>query len=235
MTTINELIEDSLIDLGRLSLTEDINPEDLKHGLRVANRLFGEWAAENLLIACNASTSFSTTTGTAQYSASSGGSVGWRPLRLVDSCYIRNSSGYDYPLRLITMDEYNGIYDKDLGGRPHLIAYDPEYTTGYIYLYKTPDSASYTVYIEGIRYLHATVSADTTLSMPVQYENFIVLGLRNRLAGSFGIPVTPDMRMEYAKAEQVIKNMNFANRVNMSMDFPPGFGGKGSYDTIENC
>ena len=231
-TTINTLVADALTDLGRLSPTETIDPTDLAHGIRVANRLFGRWATQNLLIPYTASDSFSITDGTASYLCGTGGSITTRLLRITDECYVQDSGGYDYPLKVLTQGQYNSIFDKDLGGRPDYVYYDPStYNTGYLRFYKTPD-ATYTAYIENVKYLHDTFSVGTTLSLPVMYEDFVVLGLRNRLAGSFGVPVTQDMRLEFINAERDIKNLNLANR-SVIMSIPPEFAGGASGYSIE--
>lgn len=225
MSTIDTLIQDALIDLGKLDPWNNIDANDLAHGIRVANRLFGRWATQNLLIPYTTSESFSTVASTVSYTMGSGGTASSaRALRLIDNCYLTDSNSLSYPLKLINQDQYNRIYHKTLEGKPTLIYYDPLYSTGYIYLWKTPASV-YTVYIESIKYLHDTLSVGDTVSLSPEYEDFVVLGLRNRLAGSFGVPVTADMRMEFIQAERDIKNLNSANR-SVKMEMPAGFGGE---------
>jgi hypothetical protein len=223
MTTINELLADALIDLGRLSPSETIDPADQVHALRVANRLFGRWATQNLLIPYTTSESFSTDGSSSYTMGTAGTASSTRALRLLDNCYV-NDGSQDFPLKLINQGQYNAISDKDLGGRPTLIYYDPLYASGYIYLWRLPGTG-FTVYIESIKNLHASLSLDDTVSLSKEYEDFVVLGLRNRLAGSFGVPVTPIMLKEFIDAERDIKNLNLANR-DVTMNMPAGFGGE---------
>ncbi len=233
MSKIDTLISDALIDLGKLSPSETIEVADLTHGVRVANRLFGRWATQNLLIPYTTSETFSMTAGTYTYTMGSGGTASsTRALRLVDNCYITDSAGLSYPTRLIDQGEYNRIYDKDLATIPEAIFYDPLYPTSYLYYYPSPASA-YTAYIESIKNLHSSFSIGDSLSLSVEYEDFVVLSLRNRLAGSFGIPVTQDMRAEAYQAEQDIKLLNFANR-SETMEMPAMFGGRARLGTIES-
>ena len=88
------------------------------------------------------------------------------------------------------------------------------------------------MYIESIKSLHATFALGDDVSLSVEYEDFVVLGLRNRLAGSFGVPVTQDMRLEYTLAERDIKILNSANR-SVTMSMPAGFGSENSSYSIE--
>lgn len=224
MTTINELLSDTLIDLGKLSPSETIDPADQVHALRVANRLFGRWAVNNLLIPYTTTESFSGS-GSASYTMVSGGTASSvRALRIVDA--YSSDGTYDRPIKIINQDQYNLIHDKSYTGRPSVLFYDPVYSTGVIYLWRVP-SSSYTIYIESIKYLHAALSLGDTVSLSKEYEDFIILSLRNRLAGSFGVPVTQDMRMEYIIAERDIKILNSANR-SLTMNMPAGFGGETS-------
>jgi len=222
MTTINTLIQDALIDLGKLSPSENIEPADLAHGVRVANRLIGKFATRKLLIPYTTSENFSGS-GVAYYTMGTAGTASsTRAVRIIDA-YINEAATAGYPIKIIGQREYNQIYNKALTGRPGYLFYDNLYPIGYIWLYPVPD-ASHTIYIESIKYLHDTLSVGSTVTLSKEYEEFLVLALRNRLAGSFGIPVTPDMRMEYLQAEQDIKLLNSSNQTEI-MEMPAGLGG----------
>ena len=222
MAAINTLISDALIDLGRLSPADTIDANDLAHGIRVANRLFGRWAANNLLIPYTTTESFAGS-GTASYTMGTAGTASSaRALRIVQA--YSSDGTYDRPLKIINQDQYNRIHDKSFDGRPSHLFYDPLYAVGYIYLWKVP-SSSYTIYIESIKYLHAALTDGDTVSLSLEYEDFVVLGLRNRLAGSFGVPLSPLMLLEFKETERDIKILNSANR-SVMMDMPAGLGGE---------
>lgn len=228
MGTINTLVSDALIDLGRLSPSDTIDANDLSHGLRVANRLFGVWATQNLLIPYTTTESFSGS-GVAAYTMGTAGTASsTRALRIVDA--YSNDGTYDRPIKLIDQRQYNKILDKTYDGEPTALFYDAIYPIGIIYLYRRP-SSSYTIYIESIKSLHATFSDGDTVALSPEYEDFVVLGLRNRLAGSFGVPVTGDMRLEFINAERDIKNLNLSNR-SVTMEMPVEFSGAGISSTI---
>jgi len=232
MTTINTLISDALIDLGRLSPADTIDSNDLAHAIRVVNRMVGQWATQNLLIPATVSDNFSLTAGTASYTIGSGGSITTRAMRIVDNCYLLDSGGVNtYPLKLINQGQYNRILDKTVQGLPEVIFYDSTITSGTLYFYPVPGS-TYTAYIESIQTLHATLTDGATVTLPLEYEDFFVLHLRNRLSGSFGIPVTSDMRYEAMEAMDNIKRLNFANR-SETMSMPAEFSGPVRVSRIE--
>jgi len=221
MTTINELLTDTLIDLGRLSPAETIDPNDLAHGIRVANRLIGSFATKRLLIPYTTSESFDGD-GTASYTMGTAGTASDTRALRITSAYIDGSS--DNPIKIIGQEEYNGISDKTTTGESRYLFYDPIYPIGIIYLYPIP-SASYTIYIESIKALHATLTTGDTVSLSKEYEDFLVLALRNRLAGSFGVQVTPVMIRELTLAENDIRVLNSSNQTHI-MEIP-GVGGIG--------
>lgn len=233
MTTVNTLISDALIDLGKLNPEETAPAIDLVYGLRVLNRLIAKFTTRNLLIPYTTSESFSLVSGTTSYTMGSGGTASsTRAVRLIDNCYLRDSNNLDYPLALINQQEYNSISNKSLTGMPDRIFYDPLYPIGYIYFWRVPTSG-FTAYIESIKLLHSSLSLNDTVSISPEYEDFFVISLRNRLANSFGIAVSADMRRDELIAERDIMNLNLSNR-SVTMDMPAGFGGETYPYTIEN-
>lgn len=224
MTTARQLIIDSIIDLGQHDPEETPQDAELQFGLRVLNRLIDDWAGSNLLIPYTTSENFALAAGTASYTMGAAGTASaTRAERIADSCYVKDSDGYSYPVKVIDQKRYNGIQNKILQGRPDRLFYDPVYPIGIITFYKVPDS-TYTAYIESIKTLHADMILTTDLSLPARYENFIVMALRNRLAGSYGVQVTLLMLEDLDKAERRIKNLNLANRLE-EMQMPAGAGG----------
>lgn len=219
MTTAQVLITDSLISLGEFDPTETIDPDSLTFGLRTFNRMIGQWAVQNLLIPYTTSESFSGS-GSASYTMGSAGTASsTRAKRILDA--YANDGTYDYPIEIIDQHKYNRIFDKsNTSTRPFVLFYDPVYPIGVIYLYYVPSSA-YTIYIESTKDLHDTLKLSTTISLPLEYEEAIVLNLRNKLAPSYQKLVTGGMRGEAYDALRIIKNLNAANRQE-EMSMPPG-------------
>ena len=231
MTTVNTIVSDALIDLGRLSPADTINASDLAHGIRVINRLIGRYATRNLMIPYTTSENFDGS-GLAYYTMGTAGTASSARAIRIMSAFVNDSASAATPIKILGQEEYNNIYDKTTTGQPHSLFYDNLYPIGYIWLYPVP-SASYTIYIESVKYLHAALSDGNTVSLSVEYEDFLVLALRNRLAGSYGIPVTGDMLMELMNAERDIKLLNSSNQTNI-MDMPVGFGSTGNTGTFES-
>lgn len=223
MTTARELITDAYIDLGRHDPAQTLPAKLSSYGLRVLNRMIGEWSNENLLIPFTVTENFSLTSGQASYTMGTGGTASTtRAIALLD-CYIKDSNGYSYPQEIIDQRKYNQILNKSLGGRPDSVFYDPVYPIGVLYFYKVPGS-SYTAYIESRKILNTTLAIGTTITLDVTYENAIVFNLRNNLAGKH-TQVTPFMVKQAEDALNKIKVVNASNRLE-EMDLPAGVGGQ---------
>jgi len=232
MTTVNTLITDALIDCNEIDPSDTITATELAHGLRVINRMLGIWSVENLIIPYTTSENFSLTSGTASYTMGSAGTASSTRAKRIASAYIRDSNSYDYPVTVIDQRRYNKFSNKSLGGRPEFLFYDPTYPVGTIYFYKVP-SSSYTAYIESIKDLHSALADGGTLSLPGEYEAAIVSNLRNRLAKSYGRPVSQEWMLEADNDLRVIKNLNLANRLE-TMDMPAGVGGNSGIYNIND-
>ena len=216
MTTARQHITDALIGLGEFDPTESIDAQSLVYGLRVYNRMLGRW--KGLMIPYTISESFLLTSGTESYSMGTAGSASATRASRIKSAFVRTGTT-DYPVRVIDQRKYNNIRDKSTTtDRPFVLYYDPVYPVGRIYFYYTPGSG-YTAFIESEKDLHTTLALATDVSLPVEYEEAIVVNLRNRLAPSYGKAVTPLMLAEAREALDPIKQLNASNRLE-TMDMP---------------
>ena len=223
MTTARQLIQDAIIDLGQLAVDDTPDAASMKFGLRTLNRMLGSWANERLLIPYTETENFAISSGSASYTMGSGGTASSVRAKKITDCYIEDSQSYDRPIEIIDQRRYNKISNKALTGIPSQLFYDPVYPVGVIYFYKVP-GGSYTAYIESLKILHSTLALGTTLALDVEYEDAIVLSLRNRLAKSYGVNVTMEMFAEAKDAKDLIKLTNAGNIIEQ-MDMPAGVGG----------
>src|SRR3990167_2477895 len=68
-----------------------------------------------------------------------------RPTKIIEPCFIRDSSGYDTPVKIVNLDTYGGIVDKGAGFTvPTMLYYDAGFSatsTGTISLYPSPSGS----------------------------------------------------------------------------------------------
>ena len=70
----------------------------------------------------------------------SGTGLSERPLRILEAFYRDGTS--DTPLDIISRQEYWELGNKSSNGRPHQIYYDPQLTSGVLYVYNPADASA---------------------------------------------------------------------------------------------
>lgn len=105
---------------------------------------------------------------------------GNRPLSIRDDAVIRDGTT-DYPLSVKTIDEYRIEAVKGTTSRPWMLAYQPEFPLGIIYLYPTPDSA-YTLKYNSRTALANFTALSTQINLSPGYSEAIISNLAVKLA-----------------------------------------------------
>src|SRR5678816_940759 len=99
-----------------------------------------------------------------------------RPTKIVEPCFVRDSNGYDTPVKLVNLDTYGGIVSKGAGFTvPTYLYYDYGFSstsTGTISLYPCP-SGSLTLHINSWKQLQSFASVSTQVLLPPGYQLFI--------------------------------------------------------------
>jgi len=114
-----------------------------------------------------------------------------RPTKLVDPCFTRDSSGYDYPLRVVNLETYGSFRLK--GGptaMPQTIYYDNSYSatsTGTLTIYPPP-SNGLTLFVNSIKPLGNFSTLSQQVMFPPGYQLFIESNFAIHLAAGFVDP-----------------------------------------------
>ena len=226
MATAQTLITDAYTEAQIVDPVDGPDGNQSTLGLRFLNRIIGRLSTQEVIIPYSTSEAFSTTAGQASYTMGSGGTASSERAKIIKSAFIRDSDNYDYPLMIAAEKSYNAISDKTFQDRPGLLFYDPVYPVGVIYFFPVPD-AVYTVFIESAKDLHSTLSLATTLSLPTEYEDALILFLAAKLARMHGTQVEQSLWADANSAWQSIARRNIAQRVPVATGLPFS-GGYGS-------
>lgn len=217
MATALDIITRSLRDLGVLGIGEVPDADQAANGLVSLNELLGIWDNEGLLQYTYPSQTV-TMTGTLTYQLTT------RYQNIHKAYYTLN--GIDYPVDVLTGDEYVGISNKSLTGSiVSSVFYNRGYPYGSILPYPLVSSGTLTVF--GDAPFTEYTSLATSVSLPPGY----IAALRANLADY--------MQSEYGKARQKIaidaqrlkanlKRNNHKPRV-MSTDMPIDAMNRNSY------
>lgn len=207
MATALDLITDALCELGAVDPSEAITADEASHGLRKLNRMLDSWSNENLsCFQIQQDGPFSTVAGTVSYTVGSG--AAWattRPLKVL-SAFLRSGS-IDYPLRVLSREEYDSITDKSSQFMPTDLFYEPSMAQGRVYLYGVPD-AVYTVYLDSYKQLSTLAALTTAVSLPPGYEEALVSNLAVALGASYSRKPPDSVVVAARESKAIIKRTN---------------------------
>ncbi len=134
-----------------------------------------------------------------------GNVVSTRPLRIDRATFVLD--GVEYPVSVLSRQEWDAIAVKDIGGAPvSYIWFDAASTNARVYTY--PKASTGTLKLDAPTLIATFASTSTALTLPAGYESAIVLTLASDIAGAFQRPVTPDLRARAAGAVRVLKRTN---------------------------
>ena len=108
--------------------------------------------------------------GTATYTIGPGATINTtRPTALRDPCWVRDGSGYDYPLKVINIVQYGALYDKSSGATiPSAVYYDAGLSatsTATITVYPPP-STGLTLYIHSWKQFSTASTVSQNVNLP---------------------------------------------------------------------
>jgi hypothetical protein len=206
MATALDIITDSLVDLGAIDPSDAVTADEASHGLRKLNEMVASWSLESLADYQILNENFPTVAATASYTIGSGAT--WnttRPLR-IESAFLRYS-GTDYPLRVLSREEYDRITLKSTQFMPEALYYEPSVANGLVYLYGVPD-AVYSVYLNSLKQLQSFAALTTTVVLPPGYLRAIKTNLSLELAPAYNRKVPEAVLAIARESKAAVKRLN---------------------------
>lgn len=188
MSTPSSIILRSLRLFGEKSIGDTLTSAEQTAYLADLNTMLESWSLDRLMVYQLLQESKALTSSVGSYTIGSGGA--WdttRPNKIVDPCFIRNSSSQDTPVEIIDAQAYGSITSKTVDGSyPQYLFYDSAWTSGLgtIFLYPEP-SASLTLYINSWKQLQSFATISTALSLPPGYQRAIEFNFAVEAAGGF--------------------------------------------------
>lgn len=192
MATAQTIIDAAYRKIGEKAPTATDRTEALEN----LNNMISSWGIE-LLNYYYPRENFTLTAGDAEYTIGDGGDFDTvRPIT-INSAYIQDSNGYDYPLGVITVKDYDSIKVKTWEGRPENIYFVTEYPLAKI-IFDCEPSEAYTLYITSEKNFTEFTGVSTTFSLPNEFKEALIYNLAITLAEDRQKPV-PDYIIKRAK------------------------------------
>ena len=154
----------------------------------------------------------------AEYTIGSGGNFDTtRPLK-IESAFLRDSSSYDHPLKIISAKDYNQIYNKSLTAAPECLYYQPEYPLGKLILDSAPEQA-YDLHMDMWVNFTEFAALSTSFALPNEYKAFFVYNLAVSLAEDWDRNVSKTLYAMAQESKNVIERLNVSVRLTPTAKF----------------
>jgi len=202
-----DLITSAMRLNGSLASGETPTAPEANDGLSVLNDMLENWSLENLTVWGSANQSFPMVPGQATYTIGPAGNFNTtRPVN-IEAAYS-TFGGVDFPIQLITQEEYNLINLKIMQ-QPIVerMLYVNEYPLGQLTLWPVPNQAG-PLTLSMSRVLTFPVALATSLSGPPGYLKALRYCLAIEYASEFGIEVLPTVFQVAADAKADFKRAN---------------------------
>lgn len=227
MTTVREIITDSLKDLGAIAIDETPSDSEASDAFRCLNQMIQSWKTESLVVYAKNQQVFTyPVTGQTSYTIGpTGDFVTDRPIN-IDAAYNRDSNQNDYKIYVARdFSDYSNLITKSVTATlVTLLYYDPTYPNGTIYLWPTPNTTSYRLVIWTWTSVSEFSSLNDVITLPPGYERAIRSNLAIELAPRYGREVTQAMATIATESKAQIKRTNMTIP---TLSFDVGMGSRG--------
>ena len=211
MSTVSDLITDSLRLIGVVADGESATAAEAATALRSLNRMISRWSTENLLIYAIVREEFTLTPSAQSYTLGSGATFNTtRPMR-IERATIEDQSTSDTPespLQILSVDEWASITAKAIESDiPTKIFFSGSYPYETLSLWPVPSAANKLV-LYSLKPLSSFSAISDSVSLPNGYEDAIVYNLAVRLAAEYNREPSAYVANEASESIASIKRVN---------------------------
>lgn len=206
MTTALDTLKRSLRMLGVYATGEEPRAQEASDGLAAFNALIGTMSNGGMVYAKSLD-SISIAAGTSSITVGpSGGTVTTRPVQVLDDSYVLIDT-VSYPLKELTLQQYNDLGLKTVQGIPRFFWVQPSMPNITVTLWPVPDQAM-TLKLWSSKPLSSALSLTTELSFPPGYEDAFAYLLAEALAPEYAVSLTSEMLRGVGRSRRLLKRTN---------------------------
>jgi hypothetical protein len=231
MSTGQELFEDAYADLGVGNPGDNLAPDILTRGTRIASRMLSSWSAEMKVIVSTLD-ELTWTAGSQSMTIGVGGDLNTaRPIEITG--FQSRKSTLDYTLTQVSFEQYQSTILKSTAtDYPDVFAYQKTNPLGIIYIYPVAIS-NLPVRLQSKKALSDVALIDV-LAWPPGWELAVQTNLTVLLAPSVGKEAKRSTVVEAERALTIIKEANEDDEEMWPDYMMPGFGAGENIDILTN-
>lgn len=184
MTTALQLVTASLRKLGAVAAGETPDADEQSDALASLNQIIASWSLKGLALYRRENAVYTLVPSQQAYTIGSGANFdGARPVTLHGAFVTRG--GIDYPLYIMTQDEWNGVLQKSTQSQlPEAIYYEPTFPLGTLRFWPVPlEALPVTLAID--MQISAIAAIGDTISLPPGYERALIYALAVDIAPEY--------------------------------------------------
>lgn len=230
MSTAQTLIDRAARLVGGVASGESCTADESADGLIALNAMLEAWQADKLNVYAFVDTAFNLVAGTASYTVGPAGNFALTPRPAkIEECFVRVSN-IDYPVTLLTDEQWFGIATKtDTATYPDRAYYEPSLATGTLLVYPKPTEVN-SLHIVTWTTVASLAALSTSIALPPGYERAITFNLALEWSGpEFQLPVPDYVRKIANESKADIQRANHRPIMNRS---PMGAVWRGSRSNI---
>lgn len=211
MATVSTMILRSMRMINEKARGATLDANEQVETLAELNTFMDACANERLLCYQITEDTLALTASTASYTVGTNGAFAiTRPTKIVEPCFVRDSSGFDAPVKVVDAQTYGNLRLKSVGYTyPTHLFYDQGYSatsTATLYLYPVP-SAGLTLHINSWKQLGTFSTLSQTMLLPPGYQLFIESNFAIHLAAGL-TTVSPELAKIAKESKAAIKGLN---------------------------
>lgn len=185
-TTRNDLISGALRILGVITAGETPSSNQITTASEALNMLIKAWMNDGMALWVTKEYTLTLVAGTSSYTPTV------KMMRVIQAYNHNTSTENDFPMRIITRDEYNRLGNKTSSGNPVQLFHIPNRTDSTIKVYPVPTSTEATNNTIKIVYQKPYDDFDSATDepeFPQEWFDALKFGLAHRLAPEYGIDI----------------------------------------------
>ncbi len=214
MSSVEDLIKNSLYEIGYVSAEQTLSDDDKAFCLSRLNRMIDSWKTQRRFVYAIEAKEYPWGVSQQSYTIGPTGDfvlATGRPVKIEDHCnlIIVGTTNVRVPLPLINVEQYSAIGIPTLSsGIPIKVYYQPTYPNGTLYPWPYPTDVANILELFIWEQVNKFSGLTETLNLPPGYEEAITQSLAELLCVPFGRAIEPDLRQSARDARHNIANVN---------------------------
>lgn len=210
MATARTICADAMREIGALAIEETPTAGEAEFCLNKLIDMMDSWQTERLMIFTVAPHVFPVVANQASYTLGTGGNFNMARPVMIEDAYIRDAQGNDYPLELVTYDQYSQIISKSVASSiPTVLYADNGYPLQILRPWPVAADGSFSFVLWTWEALTQPTTLNSSVSFPPGYSKALKTNLAMDICSSFGKSASKELIKAATDSKAQVKRINY--------------------------